>query len=438
MDSGPSNSHTPGQYDLSILSMRQGTSQYGFNSLLQEIDAHGSVGEGSTQSPTVTTPNSIPRAIAPRGALSLKSNRAVRNPKAVRREHTKSRNGCFNCKTRRIKCQETRPACDHCVKVGLNCEYPALPQITHQPAYRLPLFSLQDMRFFQHFLINSFPHHPLGNDVIWTNEVPCLSYKYKYLMHSILGLAASELITSDSSLKEAAISHRLKAIKDIKRRLAVPSSSVDYAEGNALIAACFALTFQSIFLEDGMAEHMAFVRGVFVVAMQMADAGVDFMFSNLLSEDQEALLRPHVEKVVLPASMAEWRDGAAAALEALRPLCGGDELKVRYLELTLDIARGLYESSPYRGIALKQIMAVITEVEKTISPPKKIDIYIHHGIGSWLRWLNRQITAEFMPYNEWPLWVQAQLERDPDFFGIAERGGKQIERSCTGYAKLIR
>ncbi|KUI63216.1 Sterol uptake control protein 2 [Cytospora mali] len=408
MDSGSSNSHTPGQFDLPVLSMRQGTGQYGFHSLLQEMDADGSVGEDSTQSPTVTTPNSIPRAIAPRGALPLRSNRAVRKPKAERRGHTKSRNGCFNCKTRRIKCQETRPACDHCVKVGLNCEYPALPQITHQ---------------------------------------------YKYLMHSILGLAASELITSNNSLKEAAISHRLKAIKDIKRRLAVPSSSVDYAEGNALMAACFALTFQSIFLEDGMAEHMAFVRGVFIVAVQMAEAGVDFMFSNLLSEDQEALLRPHVEKVVLPASMAEWRDGAAAALEALRPLCGGDELKVRYLEMTLDIARGLYESSPYRAwkaagdhyawwmtlphsdfarivdpndqvfmllashwIALKQIMAVITEVEKTISP----------------------ITAEFMPYNEWPLWVQAQLERDPDFFGIAEKGGKQIERSCTGYAKLTR
>ena len=85
-----------------------------------------------------------------------------------RRGHTKSRRGCFNCKRRRIKvfastfpfgvfaeniktirmqtcrktmalltqngrqCQETRPACGHCVKTGLKCEYPAAPQVVHQ------------------------------------------------------------------------------------------------------------------------------------------------------------------------------------------------------------------------------------------------------------------------------------------------------------------
>ena len=170
-------------------------------------------------------------------------------------------------------------------------------------------------------------------------------------MHSILGLGASELIAADSGLVEAALSHRLEAVKAIKRRLASPGASVDYAEGNALIAACFALTFQSAFLEDGMAEHMAFIRGIVIIAGQMARAGVDFMFSNLVAQDQAALLRPHVEKVVLPESMAEWRDGAGAALEALRPLCAGDELKLQYLELNLDITRGLYESSPYKGMS---------------------------------------------------------------------------------------
>lgn len=183
-------------------------------------------------------------------------------------------------------------------------------------------------------------------------------------MHSILGLAASELIASDNTLKEPAIAHRLQAITAIKRRLATPAppspspsssaavAALSYAEGNALLAACFALTFQSLFLEDGMAEHMAFVRGVFAVAVRMAEAGVAFMFSNLLSEDQEALIRPHVERVVLPRSMAGWRDGAAAALEGLRPLCAGDGLKETYLDLTLGITRGLYEFSPYKGLFL--------------------------------------------------------------------------------------
>lgn len=42
-----------------------------------------------------------------------------------RKGHTKSRRGCFNCKRRRIKCNERRPECQHCVKAGLQCDYPA-------------------------------------------------------------------------------------------------------------------------------------------------------------------------------------------------------------------------------------------------------------------------------------------------------------------------
>jgi hypothetical protein len=40
-----------------------------------------------------------------------------------RKGHTKSRRGCFNCKRRRIKCNEKHPRCNHCIKAGLQCEY---------------------------------------------------------------------------------------------------------------------------------------------------------------------------------------------------------------------------------------------------------------------------------------------------------------------------
>lgn len=42
-----------------------------------------------------------------------------------RKGHTKSRRGCYNCKRRRIKCNERHPECNHCIKAGLRCEYPA-------------------------------------------------------------------------------------------------------------------------------------------------------------------------------------------------------------------------------------------------------------------------------------------------------------------------
>lgn len=89
------------------------------------------------------------------------------------------------------------------------------------------------------------------------------------------------------------------------------------------------------------------------------------------------------------------------------------------------------------GIAIKQIMAVITEVEKEWSQKKSGKGDANEGMGRWLRYLNRQVEPDFVGYNQWPMWVQAQLERDPCFFGKAIRTGKPLERSCVGYAKLI-
>ncbi|KAI3399985.1 hypothetical protein diail_4819 [Diaporthe ilicicola] len=174
--------------------------------------------------------------------------------------------------------------------------------------------------------------------------------QYEFLMHSILGLAASELIASDASLAEAAIAHRLRSIQAIKRKLASSNQGIAYAEGNALIATCFALTFQSVILEDGMAEYMAFIRGIIVIVIQMRKAGVDFMFKHLLQQEQGDLLRPHIDKVTLPDGMWEWKAGALASLEAIRSLCVGDDLKMKYLQMTEDMANGLDEKSPYKGL----------------------------------------------------------------------------------------
>ncbi|KAJ5749180.1 uncharacterized protein N7511_010876 [Penicillium nucicola] len=45
-----------------------------------------------------------------------------------RRVHTKSRQGCRNCKIRRVKCDETHPRCRKCLEYGVSCNYPAQSQ----------------------------------------------------------------------------------------------------------------------------------------------------------------------------------------------------------------------------------------------------------------------------------------------------------------------
>ncbi|RMZ89046.1 hypothetical protein DV736_g3722, partial [Chaetothyriales sp. CBS 134916] len=44
-----------------------------------------------------------------------------------RKIHTKSRNGCLECKRRHIRCDETHPKCDRCVFSNRDCEYATPP-----------------------------------------------------------------------------------------------------------------------------------------------------------------------------------------------------------------------------------------------------------------------------------------------------------------------
>jgi hypothetical protein len=276
--------------------------------------------------------------------------RAPEKQRLERRGHTKSRRGCYNCKRRRIKCQENHPACGHCVKTGLKCEYPALPQITHQPHNQIPLFSLQDMRFFQHFLTRCVPRHPLKQEDVWTHEIPCIAHNHEFLMHAILGFAATQLGYSDPSLVAPATNHRIKAIKAIKKRLSEsPKTTISGEESNAMVAACFALTFQSVGFEDGMAEFMTFIRGIVVVGMQMMFRGVKPLFGNLIGPEKDELLASVME--TLPLIQKGWVDDAVEGLGNLQLLCV-EPMEADYRERLMAIAQKLYINS-YDGKSIQ-------------------------------------------------------------------------------------
>ncbi|KAH6721584.1 hypothetical protein BKA61DRAFT_700273 [Leptodontidium sp. MPI-SDFR-AT-0119] len=52
-----------------------------------------------------------------------------RNRKS-RSSHTKSRTGCVTCKSRRVKCDETRPVCNNCSSRRIECSYSLEPDLT--------------------------------------------------------------------------------------------------------------------------------------------------------------------------------------------------------------------------------------------------------------------------------------------------------------------
>ena len=106
----------------------------------------------------------------------------VRRRPIPRKGHTKSRRGCLQCKRRKVKCQETLPECDHCRRIGLACEYPPIPgnqQLTPAPANALnstpTTFSMDDLQFFQHFLLTAYPPLPIKGEGVW-REVAVISH----------------------------------------------------------------------------------------------------------------------------------------------------------------------------------------------------------------------------------------------------------------------
>ncbi|KJZ75056.1 hypothetical protein HIM_05542 [Hirsutella minnesotensis 3608] len=429
-----------------------------------------------------TTPSSSDSKSTADGGSSLDAvvrRQPAHRQRLERRGHTKSRRGCYNCKRRRIKCQETRPACGHCVKTGLTCEYPAQPTITHQPHDQIPLFTMQDMRFFQHFLTQCYPHHPLRQEEVWTHEIPCIAHnaslqssdayikrcsadtgQHEFLMHSILGFAASELSRTegDRSLVTAAMAHRVKAIKAIKKRLAEASKAdMTHEEANALVATCFALTFQSISLDDGLAEYMTFIRGILIVGIQMMCRGIAPVFSSIFEDRQMELVAPLMRD--LPLIQRAWVEAAVEGIAKLRPLCV-DAIEVEYQEQLIGIAQRLLTNSfdgklnrdPALGmtfygwwmmmphasfqelinldrqtilllhthwISLALIMAPISECEFDLREkhPSQPDKSMDPGFIRWLKHLNARVDGEHQQYNQWPLWVDAQLDRDISIFG---------------------
>ncbi|KAK7547873.1 hypothetical protein IWX49DRAFT_104875 [Phyllosticta citricarpa] len=166
-----------------------------------------------------------------------------------RRSHRKSRTGCGNCKTRRIKCDETKPECINCSKHDLRCDYvtgilgqktappapstdepfkrkrgrprkihnpsPAFAAPTPQPTPRsnvgatpgltsnapsptsleTPEDGLVDLDLMHHFSLhghgNVFGSHPLSH--FWTSLVPKIGFSHPFLLHLALGYSALAL-----------------------------------------------------------------------------------------------------------------------------------------------------------------------------------------------------------------------------------------------------
>ncbi|KUJ10463.1 uncharacterized protein LY89DRAFT_656240 [Mollisia scopiformis] len=248
-----------------------------------------------------------------------------------RKGHKKSRGGCFNCKKRKIKCQENQPACRNCTRKKLKCEYPAPKTLSAlrssflyspNPVTSVNLqstptvFTLTDMRLFHHYLLDAYPHLPVGNETAWLSQVPLIAHHNQYLMHAILGVAAShlELITGDD-LSSVALHHRVRAIQGSGEALTQKNRAG--SDGDALLASCYLLTFQSSYMKDGIPEFFQFVRGCTLVSNQLREEKLPMAFF-LTAQDHFEFMEGRLMN--LPVINPGILDGANISLDVLPPI----------------------------------------------------------------------------------------------------------------------
>ena len=186
--------------------------------------------------------------------------------------------------------------------------------------------------------MTAYPHLPVGNDSAWLCQVPLIAHhvsilslslslsaamqfllmfrQNEYLMHAILGLAASHLeLTTGADLHSVAIHHRVLAIKGSNAAISKPSRSG--SDADALLGACYALVFQSVYMRDGLPEFFQMVRGCSLLSEQLKSENVPMAFF-LTEKDHFQYMEDKL--LDLPVISKELIDGAENSLAALPPL----------------------------------------------------------------------------------------------------------------------
>ncbi|KAJ3497486.1 hypothetical protein NLG97_g1866 [Lecanicillium saksenae] len=254
----------------------------------------GSSSSGSSASPEASDANT--RSSDNSDSTPVSTSRNSRQPLS-RRGHFKSRMGCFNCKRRRVKCNELRPQCSPCRRLALDCSYPPTPTPAASVIRSNPsMLSLEDLRFYHQFITTAIPPLPLKAERGWM-QCAAMSHEYDFLAHAVLGLGASHLTRhTNADFNSQALQHRLVAIKQVNEQLSNPPS--DQQSLDAILAALFCLITQASLIDDGLADYMTIIRGghliVIIIIGDMSKSvfpgftveGHDSMSAELVREDQ--------------------------------------------------------------------------------------------------------------------------------------------------------
>ncbi|OAA80664.1 C6 transcription factor [Akanthomyces lecanii RCEF 1005] len=264
------------------------------------------------------------------------ANNAASSKPVSRRGHSKSRLGCLNCKRRRVKCNEQRPTCSPCRRLGLLCDYATAPgTIQAAPS---PL-CLEDLRFYYQFLNTAFPSLPLRAEHTW-KKCAAMSHQSECLAHAALGLGALHLTKHGNvDYSSQALTHRVSALKMVHEQFAKPPKDQDNAD--SLFAALICLAAQTTLLPDGITEYMTITRAGALVWAFVIPAHGSSVFKSFTNESHTENLSKIVSEEPKDFDLV---DEFLGSVNKVKELCTGAR-ELYYCQRVVDAIQGLRVSS---------------------------------------------------------------------------------------------
>ncbi|PVH71602.1 hypothetical protein DL98DRAFT_577304 [Cadophora sp. DSE1049] len=209
----------------------------------------------------------------------------------TRRSHRKTKTGCLECKKRRIKCDESKPECDNCIKHSLLCEYappktPVLSSSGFLVANGAGVLSLVDLELLHHFCTSTSVtmHNDPSMIRLWSTTVPQIGFLHDFVMHGILALSALHIAHGDLKrnhfFREQAILHHKAGLA--KATPALMEFTGEDASAMYLFSALTCLYTYATFRqteeavlgdESGVAEWIVFSRHTYSI-VRMAEETV--------------------------------------------------------------------------------------------------------------------------------------------------------------------
>ncbi|QSZ35875.1 hypothetical protein DSL72_006997 [Monilinia vaccinii-corymbosi] len=157
-----------------------------------------------------------------------------------RRAHTKSSNGCAQCKARRVKCDEIHPTCSRCARRSAPCSFlsssnspigSSVQSSPISPALEFESTRTIELKLMHHYSTStSILLAQDSTDIVFQNTVAInLAFSNPFLMNAFMATAALHLSTVETDKSRfwihTALQYHNKAITGLNEALKNPASS---------------------------------------------------------------------------------------------------------------------------------------------------------------------------------------------------------------------